>query len=251
MKRLFQIGFLMVNVIATQAQAVAQNPENTRQALQFFDALQQTYQNTSGLSFDMKYTYSNETKPDIVLDSLTGTFKMSRNEYNYILDSTETIKNDKYTIVLFKEDKVMYLTKANASIKTSPLEVIGEFFKANKGISCDIVVKGKFKVISINYPPGLQYKQISLTVDTTIGYLVNAMYIVQTKLLFETESIDKTTLGQYDEYARVGITFFNYREAAIDTADFDENKFFLRDGKNFKPTEAYKNYKIFIGSVNL
>ncbi|SRR6266496_753084 len=251
MNKLLQAGAMFFSSVLLQIHVLAQE-QQTDKAIQVFDTLKQAYQNATGLSFDVKYTYTNETKPDNVLDSLSGKFEISQDNYRYLLDSTETIHNDKYTIILFREDKIMYLTKPSLAVSANPIEAIGEFFKNNKDVSCQLNTAHNTKVLSIHYPPGMVYKQINLTIDTATGYLVKAEYIVQTKLLMETQPQDEqANQNQYDEYARVEADFSNYKIGSIDSNEFDENRFFQRDGKNFKTTDPYKTYKIFIGSSNL
>lgn len=252
MKRLMQTCFSLYGILFLHTAMFAQNEQQTDKALEIFAQLQQTYQQVDGISFNVKYTYTNESKPETVLDSLSGKFEINKSNYHYLLDSTETIHNDKYTIILFREDKIMYLTNPSLAASANPVQTIGEFFKNNKDINCQIVTNTRTKTLSVHYPPGMQYKQINLTIDTVTGYLMKAEYIVQTKLLLETDlQNDKGSASAYDAYARVEADFFDYKQIPIDNSEFDERKFFDREGKNFKTTEEYKTYKIFIGSSNL
>ena len=131
MNKLFHAGVMLFSSAFLQTHSFAQE-QKTDKAIQVFDALKQAYQIAQGVSFNVKYTYTNETRPNDVLDSLSGKFEISHDNYRYLLDSTETIHNNKYTIILFREDKIMYLTKPSLAVSANPIEVIGEFFKNNK-----------------------------------------------------------------------------------------------------------------------
>lgn len=81
--------------------------------------------------------------------------------------------------------------------------------------------------------------------------MTKAMYLVKTEQLMEAGSSASVDNSVYDKYARVEVSFDHYTTAPIDTAMFDEKKYFLREGNEFKTTEQFKQYKIFIGSLNL
>ncbi|NNV55041.1 hypothetical protein [Limnovirga soli] len=250
MKIRFQILVLFCFLMMQNKTIYAQT--GSEPVLQVFARLQQVYQNIPALSFDVKYTYSNETKPAEILDSLSGKFEINQGNYHYLLDSTETIHNERYTIVLFREDKLLYLTKSSEEQKVNPVSTINDLLKNKEGLTFDVSDKDKLTMLKIGYPPGKEYKSVELIIDTATGYLAKAVYIVQTKLLVDAQgATDQTSLNQYDEYARVEVSFLNYNSNTVDTSIFDEKKIFFKEGKDFKTTAAYKEYKIFLGSLNL
>lgn len=254
MKRYFQNLFLLSLFVSASNTLSAQtvNPQ-VQETLSVFDALQKAYTSVPSLSFNVRYVYTEETKPDVVLDSMKGIFQMSHGDYRFVLDSTETIHNEKYTIVLFKEDRMLYLTKSSDGLSTNPVQQIADFLKNNTGLSTSTSNTAQFKTLRITYPPGMAYKQIDLLIDTTTGFLAKAVYVVQTKLLMESDPTadPSANVEQHDPYARVEADFQQYSTDTIDMGLFDNDRFFVRDGKNFTPTATYKDYKIFLGSSNL
>src|SRR5882757_7430780 len=95
-----------------------QTPEK-QHAVEAFRALSDHYRNYESLSFTISYRYSAEDKPGITLDSLKGTFTISGNKYRYVMDSTEFIGDKDRVVVLYKQDRVMYLAKASPAMQSA------------------------------------------------------------------------------------------------------------------------------------
>lgn len=250
MKLFFCIPLTLLSIFLSQS-TYAQSQSQNDSVVNVINRLFENFQTAKDMSFDVGYTYSNESAPTIVLDSLSGKFEMHGVKYHFLLDSTETIRNEHYTIVLFHEDKIMYLTKGTSNIAGNPVESIAAFLKNNKSINCSLVSEGGIQHIRITYPPGQEYKQIAISFDTATGHILKAVYIVQTKLLLEQDAVNDDAGAAYDNYARVEADFSHYRVSQPDTSVFDEQKFFYKEGTQYKTTEAFKDYKIFIGSSNL
>src|SRR5687768_7596976 len=83
-----------------------------QEALQLMQKMTDTYQQAAGLSFEVQFRYASETAPNAWLDSLTGRFIINGTQYWSDIDNTETISTGEYTITLFRDDQLMYLTKA-------------------------------------------------------------------------------------------------------------------------------------------
>ena len=105
----------------------AQSQSKDDSVVNVINRLFENFQTARDMSFDVNYSYSNESTPTVILDSLSGKFEMHGAKYHFFLDSTETIRNEHYTIVLFHEDKIMYLTKGTSNIAGNPVESIAAF----------------------------------------------------------------------------------------------------------------------------
>ncbi|WP_143708723.1 hypothetical protein, partial [[Flexibacter] sp. ATCC 35208] len=106
-------------------------------------------------SYYILYTYANEHTPAILLDSMRGTVEIDGTNYHSILDSTETIHNSKYNIVLFKEDKVMYLASSTpGEVSTNPMQQMLAFLDSAHNSTC-LFSRNKSQVkVFINFPSG-------------------------------------------------------------------------------------------------
>jgi hypothetical protein len=204
-------------------------------------------------SFDLKYIYANEHTPGKILDSLTGRIETDGTNYHSLLDNTETIHNEKYNIVLFKEDQIMYLsTGATAAASVDPLAQMETVLKQSGATSCTILKSGKNNIINIGFAPDGPCKKMEITIDTVAHRLISMEYVVKTALLTETpDDNDKAATEGYDEYAIVRASFYNYKALNPDSSRFDDRTFFYKEGTEFKTTAAYNNYKIFVATPNL
>lgn len=204
------------------------------------------------VSFDVKYIYTNEHTPGEVLDSVNGRIEMTGSNYRCVMENTETVRNERYNIVLFNDDQIIYLSKGvTQGTATDPLLLMQSVLKEAGAKSCQMSSKGKYKTIRIDFAPDAPCKQIEITLDTVTQRLSAMQYIVKTSQLTEAPGTDAATPPGYEEYALVRASFYNYSGVIADSARFDERSFFYKEGDVFKAADAYKNYKIFIGSPNL
>lgn len=204
------------------------------------------------VSFDVKYSYANEHTPGNVLDSVKGRIEMAGNNYRCVMENTETVRNERYNIVLFNDDQIIYLSKGvSEGATTDPLLLMQSVLKNSGAKNCQVSSKGKYKTILISFAPDAPCKQMEITLDTVTQRLSAMQYVVKTSQLTESPGADAATPEGYDEYALVKASFYNYSTTIADNSRFDERTFFTKEGEIFKAAEAYKNYKIFIGSPNL
>jgi hypothetical protein len=247
MKHFSFLLFCAVIVLGVQS-AVAQVIPELEKMTGIMKRLRDGYDKTP-LSFDMKYIYSNEHTPGKILDSLKGWVETDGTNYRSLMDNTETIHNDKYNIVLFREDKVMYLAAATStSMPVDPLLQMDSILTQSGATSCRISKAGKNTVMRIGFAEGGPCKRMEMTIDTVAHRMLSMEYVVKTSLL--TETPDATVEG-YDEYAIVRSTFYNYRSPKPDISRFDDKTFFYKEGTEFRTKEAYSEYKIFVATPNL
>ncbi|SFE91052.1 hypothetical protein SAMN05518672_11217 [Chitinophaga sp. CF118] len=247
MKRLLYFAAFFTCLQSAGAQAI---PELER-ATGILKSLREGY--TKELfAFDLKYIYANEHTPGKVLDSLKGSIETDGINYHCLMDNTETIHNDKYNIVLFKEDNLMYVASgANAANTVDPLLQMESILKQSGATSCSINKSGRNSIIRIGFAEGGPCKRMEMTVDTVGHRLLSMQYVVKTALLTETPEEDNATKEGYDEYAIVRAIFYNYHSLQVDSSRFDDKIFFYKEGTEFKTTAAYSNYKIFVATPNL
>jgi hypothetical protein len=202
------------------------------------------------LAFDVKYIYSNEHTPDKILDSLKGNIEMSGSDYRYLLDSTETIHNSRYNIILFKEDKVMYLSGASAQLAAQdPIQSVQTILEKSGATGCTISTEKGKTVIRIDFAAGGPCKQMKIVADTLKQRLYAMEYIIKTELLKDGQ--DDADMEGYEEYALVSTIFYNYHDVQPDASRFDEKTFFYKEDAAFKVMPAYEAYKIFVATPNL
>jgi hypothetical protein len=241
--------FLVISCLLLTGQTflIAQTVDTARIFTEM-SRLQAKYQ-ARAVSFDISYSYASELHPDVILDSLKGNMDLYSGKYHYRLDNTETISNGRYNIILFGEEKLMYLAKPSTLNMGDPIQQMRLMMQKSGINKCAVTENGNRRSILISFVPGGNYREMEMTMDKASGYLTGMRYVVKTTLLMETQGADPDP--QYGEYAIVQTILNNYKEPASDTSRFDEQNFFYKEGNELKTTPAYKDYKIFIGSPNL
>ncbi|MBI3883692.1 MAG: hypothetical protein HY305_05645 [Sphingobacteriales bacterium] len=221
------------------------------EALNAYRQLFNTYQHIDYLSLEQDCTYKLLSKPNEVVDTLRSHLKMHHNNYHLILNNTETIQNAEYTVALFKEDSVMHISKA----KPNPLfaiDLVDTMILKMEGLDVTMQTKRKQQTITINYPDGMDYKTVQFLINKSTGYLTSTKYVVKAKLLMSPEEIEEATkTPEANEWGVIDNRFTHIETGKFDDSEFDMSKYFIKTGKEFKVTEAFKQYKIFIGSPDL
>jgi len=219
-----------------------------------FVNMSNTYKSAGMLGYDVTYRYTSEADPFKSFDSLQGRIEMDSARYWCRLDNTESMSNDKYTVVLFREDKLMYLSKASLLNRSNdPLQMLQRLGSVGGKVSYEETTTGHFKTIIIRFEQVAVCKRIEYTVDTKTGYLSKMVYVIPTEQLVDEtarQTFDATKEG-YGQYARVEAVFSNYSKLPSGDSKFDERLFFSKQGNEFVPASSFNDYKIFVASPNL
>jgi len=244
-----KIGLLIVAVLmfahkAMQAQAV----NDTAALFAEVRELQAVYQ--APVSFDINYIYTSEQRPDSILDTMHGTLEMSGTSFRYCIDSVETMTNASYSVTLFKNEKIMYLSRPSGINTADPVQQFRSVLEKMGFSSCTVKQEKGRKVIQIGFPAGGPYREIEMDINKKTGYISAMRYVMKTMLLMESGATEADAAA-YGEYAIVTTTFDHYKPLSTDYIRFNEGSYFYKDGAGFKPTNTYSEYKIFKGSPNL
>jgi hypothetical protein len=240
----------IVSLVALQSCLLAQDSIGAEKVVAELKTLQTKYDTASTLSFNIEYKYTNETAPENVLDSIPGFIQLSNHRCHWQLSNTEMVSNEHYGITLFKEDKIMYITKpSHRYITIDPMDQLDNTLLQMPGLKCTVQNNAHLKILSLFFPHGSWYKSIQFFIDNASGYLVKSKYVVKSEALTADGKLDRA--GKYDAYAIVEVEYFNYSKAILPDSIFDENNYFTREDKNFTTTPLFWEYKIFIGSPNL
>ncbi len=253
-KSLFIAGLLLWAAVA----AAQKDMQDT--AIGAVRQLANRYLHAPQLSFEVEYRYASETTPNVWLDSLGGHFKMDGARYWYLLDSTEMLCGDKYAVVLYREDKVMYLSSA-VSPSANPLGVLDSFLVKKQGLHYNLAVSGQQTIVTISFDPsagsgqvpsagsGQIYKKLEFYIDNNTGLLNRMVSVVKSEQLYEP-SVRRQVAGQ-DSYAIIETLFRHYQEKAFDGQLFNIDRYFRKEGNSYVTVPPYTNYKIFLGKPGL
>lgn len=227
----------------------AQTPEK-QHAVEILKSLSDRYRNYKNLRFTISYKYASEEKPGVYLDSLKGDFKMSGNRYKYVLDSTEFVANGELTVVVYKQDRILFLTKASSAMQSgNPMAVLDSILLKNDSINCQLSETTAQQKIRILFKPGMATRSIEYTIDRKSGFVTRMINIVQSRELYDP-SVRSLVAGN-SSYAIVETDLTNYREGAFDESELDPGRYIKKVGKEYVTVPPYDSYKIFLGTPDL
>ena len=241
-------------MISLQASGLAQKEVSNSSLDRLIERLSKPYLiQDSTLSFDVGYRYTDEIKPAVMLDSLTGRFEINNNRYHSVIGKTETIIRDSQSVTLFTDDKIMYLSKAQSQINPiqNPLLSLSNELKNIKGLQVSIGASKETDSLLFVFPDGMPYKSMHIIADKKTGYLSRVIYIVKTDQLMDPVNGETPDLSTYSAYATITVSFTDYRKSGINEADFDSKKYFAKTGNEIRPSADYKDYKVYAGTPGL
>ena len=215
-------------------------------------AVLQTGYKDKPVSYDMRYSYASELHPDIVLDSMKGSVSIYNNVYKYQLDNMETVATGTYNIVLFKEEKVMYIVKPATASSLAPLDHVRKMMNDAGVHGYTIKEDGREKTVHINFVQGASCREMEVVVDKKTQRLQTIQYVIKTSLLMqESPDMEAKTIAEYGPFAIVTQSFTHYQPLTTVPDWLDTAHFFYKDGTELKTAPAYNEFKIFKGSPNL
>lgn len=249
MRQLFIASLLICNgILASHAQGT-----NAKEAaLQKLKQLVNTYRQSGGLSFDALYRYAPEATPNQYLDSLQGQFKLKGNNFWYKLANMESVCNEQYLIVLFKEDDLLYLTRptpAHAGAM-NPFAALDSFMQHGKHISFELQEDNAEYRVMLNVQLPSSNAGSTYHIDKKTGFLTKMTSKVPAEQLYDPSVRAMVQNGQ-STYAIVEVRFSNYEVGGVSDQLFDHTKYFIKQGDEFKTIPPYEMYKVFKGSTNL
>lgn len=218
------------------------------EAKEVLQRLADRYRAATCLSFNVSYYYATEEAPAVYIDSLQGSFKMNGNHYWYEIAGTESLYSDQYAVVLYKEDKMMYLAKPAANM-ANPVSSLDSFLKADKYVTCHVEHEKKFSKLVLDFIGKGPCKRAEYLIDNQTGFIARMRSLVKSELLYDPAVLSQ--VENNDSWSVVEMRFDNYREKSFDDKALDVAKYFKKEGKEYITVAPYETYKIFIGTPNL
>ncbi len=243
---------LLVWMICFWASANAQRDINKDVFLKDMSLLKESFFKGGNVSFDMTYYYSNEHTPKRYTDSVKGKIEIEGKKSRIVMDNTETISTGKYTIILVKEDKLMYLAKSIDSLKEqlNPLAAMDSIFSKIAGLAYHVTTTGKQKNYILEFPPGYPCKKMEIVVDEKMHRVVKTTSTVKTADVLQDPG-SYNNGDKFEAYTNIETRFTNYRFGAVDTTPMNEGYYFAKEGNDFKVSSLYKGYTIYKGMKGL
>jgi hypothetical protein len=230
----------------------AQQPVTVDSVISLLRQMKQGYDSSRNLSFDMAYIYTSENKPGEILDSLSGHMEISRGRYHWNISNTESIANAQYAVMLFKDDKLMYITRPmQKDGSPDPFAMLDSSLFRIQGLKCNVEKTKEIVTITIDFPEGISYKQIKIAINKKTGFVASTAFTLKAAALNHQYGFNDENLKTDNSYAHIEARYFNYNTEVLNDSVFDQNSYFKKTGKEFSTVAPYTDYKIFIGSPNL
>lgn len=212
--------------------------------------LQSKYKENKDLSMRVVYTYADEHHPDVVLDSSVASIDIDSNSYHCLVDSTDIYANDSFTVVLFKEEKIMYVSRTHLkSALYNPAIMLDSLMRMNKHPHAQIGETSSEKIIVLTFPEGAKYKNIKMMLDKESGFLTAIDYLLKTELLLDEDEM-RVTDPRPEGYAILKARFFKIQHKQH-TNTFSPETFFVKRQDRIYPTDDFKEYNVLVGSSGL
>lgn len=243
----------LILLAGRQVLASPHSADTTGSVVQFMQRVQQAYKNAPYLSFDLLYRYANKNQPNIYIDTIRGEIAMDKDRVRVLIDDVETVTNVQYTIQVMKDEKLIYLSTPKPSVGADPLTMLDTAMKQMSSVQTRLTNNKGKSILTMLFPPGQQYKSISITIDESTGFLDKVVYELFTEgLLSEDQIVQNGRAGLYQPEGRIEVLFSNYRQGQFNDSVFNESIYFNRLGKGkYELTEQYKDYQLFLASSKL
>ncbi len=248
---------LLLLIILGRISVSAQGP--TSALIKVIQDIQAAYSKPAFLSFDIQYKYAPEESPGSYQDSLRGQVKLSGARSWYSLDSTESINTGDYQIMVFKEDRILYLTKPGSATGragmgangtgTEWIRQLDSMLKSNKEIEwrLDETKAQQVIIMEMKHPQSL--KRAEYYINRQTGFLDKIINIVRADQLYDPSV--RQSIDAEGSYAIMETSFSNYRQNSFDSDLFNSGRYFKKQGDQYICVGAYETYKVFLGSSGL
>ena len=251
LRKKYQVILCLLLALAPAAIPLAAQ-ENTTAVKPFLEKLQQAYRNASRLGFHVRYRYANARQPGKYIDSLAGEIQLDKNRSRFVIDGTETVVTDKYSINILNDSKVIYLSTAKGPSMMDPAGLLDSVMVHLKGIEIARATRDGLDWLTIDFPPGQVYTRIRMGIDVQSGYIRQMSYDVHTAGWLDQDQIDKPGHpAPYQAEGHVDIAFSHYQQGSFSDTLFNEGNFFYKTDGRYIPAGKYKDYNIFLASSNL
>ena len=228
----------------------AQPSTEKQRAVALLRSVGEHYRSYKGLHFSVQYRYADERKPGIYLDSLKGDFTISGDRYRYSLDSTEFISGKTMSVILFKQDQLMYLARGDSAVQRgNPMALLDSVVLKNDSLDCRIQETKDWQTIILSFHPARKTKRVEYTIDRHTGFLTKAITVVSARELYDVSVRQK--VEDDNTYAIVETVFGDYRATDPLGEEWDLNRLFKKEGREYIPLPPYETYKIVLGSPDL
>ncbi|WEK37956.1 MAG: hypothetical protein P0Y53_10635 [Candidatus Pseudobacter hemicellulosilyticus] len=215
--------------------------------------MQDAYRQPEYLSFDILYRYAPADQPDQFEDSISGNARINRNRFWYSLDNTESVNSGDLEIMVFREDKIVYLRKPVARETQAGglqwIALLDSALSANMHTGFQVNEQPDCLQLVMEFAPDQSCRRIEYLVDRKTGWLRKMISIVKADQLYDPSV--RSAIDSDQTYAVVETIFSNYSTVVFDTQVLDSQHYVRKSGDRYVCVGEYEQYSVFLGSAGL
>jgi hypothetical protein len=245
--KIYLTRIILLLIISTGSVSIQAQSQKQREILANLKKISLTVTGAEYIQFDVRYTCANEISPAVILDSLSGRFRYSGNRYWYSVAETEAVSDGSVTAVVFKEDKLIYLSKANSTNILSPsLALIDSLVAGSYKVECERSMEKSGTRYTVKFTDQKDCKKLEMLVDEKLNRLVQVRQVVRSKFLYD-ESVGETRTP--DEWIVVDMRFSNYSKDTGGVNSFDISRYVTRTESGYTPAKEFDMYSVYYGNL--
>lgn len=215
------------------------------------------YDSLKYLSFDVKYEYNTDTlQGDFSHDELKGTYSMHGKNAVYTLGDIDFMQNDSFLIAVYNKEKFMIVSDpqlSNAGVILPMHEQIDSLFRsAAANYTVTVTTKRDITAIAMVAKDKLQsFNKFIITYDNNHYYLISLQY----SFIGKSDRVVNDTEGPPQKLSNIlrkkslSIKFSNYKFDNFSSSLYDEKKYIFFEQNIYKPTEQYKEFKVYYSKI--
>jgi hypothetical protein len=201
----------------------------------------ETYRQVPHLSFDMQFQYADSANPGLVIEQLSGNYKLQNGKMRSRIDSTEYLRGNVYNLTIFRDDSIISVDDRQPDNNLFQMPFLDSVFR-NQNIDSMLIAQpnDSTRILTIKFVAGTAYSNYELQYDYNTYLIKKVKYTVPANSAFADTGDAITSI--------VTILFSNYDTQIIEDSNFDEAAFIKKQGEEFVAQPAYSGFKIFVNT---
>lgn len=197
------------------------------------------YRQTPYLSFDITYQYADSAAPSTILEQINGQYKIHDGRYWAMLDSTELVQGNNYSLAVFHDQKIISVHKpVYTDDKVLQLPVMDTIFYNYSDSLSVTQLSDSIRLLKVYLKQGLPYSGYEVRYNSNSYFVNSVQYYMKGAAVLDS-------IGGGSGTSLIKVTLSNYSEAPISEDVFMESKFVYRDS-SFYTRPDYSDYELMV-----
>jgi hypothetical protein len=236
-KNIFRSLLMAAMISSTALNAAAQQKVYDSITIKLFDeieAMQANFSLANHFSFNATY-YMQDVDTVTVLDTAVATYQVNGNNFHVVIDSVESIQNDKLFTSVYHDSKTIVVQKpVNIYKQLMQVDIHDPVFQQMAMSGMTAVDSGAFRRINILFDADAMYTNYQLVYDTATHIVLNIKY-----------SVRKDLNPSSAKRVNMNIVFSNLQLGAFDDTVFVTDRFFKQySSTDIRTAAGYTDFEV-------